>query len=132
MIPNRAPDAPVEAMPVAAKFPPSTKPKMPEHIYTKKNRMGPIDISISLASVICSSMLKPMWMIPACKNIGRINRNHWFGCGSYLFSAMTVPGYTGFSLADMPKPQRLFSAQSSVDEVVLGQGHEIAPPETRF
>jgi len=29
-IPNRAPEAPVEVMPVAAKLPPSTKPKMPE------------------------------------------------------------------------------------------------------
>lgn len=32
MIPNRAPDAPVDAIPVAAKFPPRTKPKIPAHM----------------------------------------------------------------------------------------------------
>jgi len=79
--PNRAPDAPVEDIPDAAKFPPKTKPKIPALMYTMKKRIDPMAVSISRPIVNWSSILKPRWTKPACRKIGVIKRHHWFGAG---------------------------------------------------
>ena len=39
-MPNRHPEAPVDAIPGGAKFPPRTKPNMPELKYTKAIVIG--------------------------------------------------------------------------------------------
>lgn len=64
-MPNKEPDAPVEAMAGAAKFPPRTKPNMPLLMYTTANLRVPIAFSMSRPSVSCNNMLKAMCTIPA-------------------------------------------------------------------
>ena len=60
MTPNSDPDAPMATIPLAAKFPPKTNPKIPLDKYTRRNRSEPIVFSISRPRVSCNSMLKPM------------------------------------------------------------------------
>lgn len=59
-MPKSEPEQPVDAMPLAAKLPPRTKPKMPAAKYKMAKRKLPIKRSTSRPSVICSSRLKPM------------------------------------------------------------------------
>lgn len=92
---------------------------MPLLKYTSASRNGPMAFSMSLPSVNCKSMLKAIWMMPACRKMGRMNRNHWFGCG---FS-FRLPPTLGFSTPEKPHSwDRLHRLEgfSGSELVVLG------------
>jgi hypothetical protein len=104
-------------------------PKMPLEMYTKANRNGPIDFSMSRPRVNCNSMLKLIWIIPACKKIGTMNLHHWLGCGFPVNEPPTW-GLSFGSKLHRSDSWHFIDGLLGSDVVVLGQGQLIAIAES--